>query len=137
MSGISVKLPLDINSSDGPYALHKDIKESIKQNLKMLILTIPGERIMDPDFGVGLIRLLFENDSADLRSRIHTRIRSQVRKYMPFLRVRETITPDLNSVSSNSAHILSVKINYFIEPLSEEDLLSIDLTPFNISNDNF
>ena len=137
MSGISVKLPLNIDSSDGPYALHKDIRGSIKQNLKMLILTIPGERIMDPDFGVGLIRLLFENDTADLRSKIHTRIRTQVRKYMPFLRVRETITPDLNNVNTSSAHMLNVKINYFIEPLSEEDLLSIDLTPFNISNDNF
>ena len=26
----------------------------IKQNLKMLILTNPGERVMDPEFGVGI-----------------------------------------------------------------------------------
>jgi phage baseplate assembly protein W len=58
MSGISPKLPLANNKVDGAYELNKTIKQSVNQNLKNLILTNPGERIMDPLFGVGLSQIL-------------------------------------------------------------------------------
>ena len=59
--GISVQLPLSLDVNDGAYTLNKDIKQSVKQNFKNLILTAPGERIMDPAFGVGIRNYLFEN----------------------------------------------------------------------------
>ena len=62
-SGISPKLPLIPDDVDGPYGLNKTLTESIKQNFRNLMLTIPGERIMIPDFGVGLPRYLFENQN--------------------------------------------------------------------------
>ena len=51
-TGISVKLPLRVTAEDGPYALNKDLVETTKQNFKNLVLTNPGERIMDINFGV-------------------------------------------------------------------------------------
>ena len=42
MAGISVKLPLFVSEFDGPYALNKTLKDTVKQNFKMLLLTIPG-----------------------------------------------------------------------------------------------
>jgi len=55
-SGLSPKLPLTVSEVFGPYNLNTNFEDLAKQNLKMLILTIPGERIMDPNFGVGLRR---------------------------------------------------------------------------------
>ena len=52
---ISVKLPLEIDPRDGPYASIDDLTEVVRQNFKNLILTVPGERVMLPDFGVGLL----------------------------------------------------------------------------------
>ena len=73
MSGISPKLPLSRDFEDG-YSLNKTLKDVARQNLKMLILTAPGERIMIPDFGVGLRNYLFENATEeglyDLKNRI-------------------------------------------------------------------
>ena len=56
LQGISPQLPLVYSHTDGPYQLNKTLKDVVRQNLKMLILTAPGERIMVPEFGVGLHR---------------------------------------------------------------------------------
>ena len=71
--GISVKLPLTYNSFDGPYTLNKKTKEAVRQNFKNLVLTAPGERVMDPQFGGGMRNFLFEqmNDKHRLLSLLH------------------------------------------------------------------
>ena len=56
--GLSPKLPLTKDPQDG-YALNKEYVELVQQNLKMILLTAPGERIMEPEFGVGLRNYLF------------------------------------------------------------------------------
>ena len=76
--GLAAKLPLRISSEYGPYDLHTDIKSMVQQNLKMILLTNPGERIMDPDFGVGLQTFLHEQNTASLVGQISSRIHSQV-----------------------------------------------------------
>lgn len=53
------KLPLEINDfNDFEYI--SDPLQNIRQNLKMLILTNPGEKIMDPAYGLGIRKYLFE-----------------------------------------------------------------------------
>ena len=73
--GISVKLPLTYNSFDGPYTLNKKTKEAVRQNFKNLVLTAPGERVMDPQFGVGMRNFLFEQMNDSLFTKISERIR--------------------------------------------------------------
>ena len=60
MDGIGPQLPLNKDHRFGLYSLVQSYKEEVKQNFKNLLLTSPGERMMDPDFGVGLRRYLFE-----------------------------------------------------------------------------
>ena len=38
----------------------KTINEVAKQNFRMLLLTEPGERVWDANYGIGLKRFLFE-----------------------------------------------------------------------------
>ena len=122
-TGISVKLPLRVTAEDGPYALNKDLVETIKQNFKNLVLTNPGERIMDINFGVGASALLFENYSSDTKERIRARIVEQVKTYMPFLKIN-SINFDDSSIDANQ---LFIAINYYISPLNFQDILSINL----------
>ena len=63
MYGISPKLPLIVDDLDGHYGLTKTIREAVKQNFKNLILTSPGERVMDQQFGVGLRSYFFDHRS--------------------------------------------------------------------------
>ena len=47
-TGFSPKIPLQYDPSDGYYKMNKSFAEVVKQNIKMIVLTAPGERIMDP-----------------------------------------------------------------------------------------
>lgn len=111
MSGVSVKQPLSVNNTDGAYTLNKSIYESTAQNLRTLVLTIPGERMMDPDFGVGLRDYLFEQDTPTLKSGIRSTINNQVRRYLPFVNIRgiNVLAPEDTGTS-----LLSVTISYSI-----------------------
>ena len=55
-----VPILIFISKKDGPFKLNKTLGEVVRQNFKNLVLTSPGERIMLPDFGAGLRRLLFD-----------------------------------------------------------------------------
>jgi phage baseplate assembly protein W len=108
--GIGPKLTLAPNVEDGAYGLLKNISEVAKQNLKMIVLTNPGERVMDADFGVGLKRYLFELSNTQIKQVIRQKIIDQVSKYLPYVRV-----DNVNVASSRSnPNTLGVRIEYSI-----------------------
>ena len=131
MSGISPKLPLYIDPIDG-IALNKTLKQMTRQNLKMIILTSPGERIMYPKFGVGIRRYLFMNNTQRTLSDISRKIEQQVRTYLPSVTIRsikflsengEEIRSSFEgSSSSNYVHLV---INYEIPYAFVSDTLNI------------
>ena len=126
MAGFSPKLPLTLDVDNG-YALTKDLKELAKQNFKNLVLTSPGERIMDPEFGVGIRSYLFENNSVQTQGRIDARVRSQVQKYLPYINI-ESIQFDNIDVNPNvSENFLGVRILYTIKKLAISDVLEIPI----------
>ena len=85
--GLSVALPLRIDARDGAYGLNKNLLQVAAQNLKMVILTAPGERIMFPNFGVGARNFLFEQSTSDTRSILSQRIFQQVGQYLPYIKI--------------------------------------------------
>ena len=86
MPGLSPKLPLHIDQIDG-YGLTKNFKQVAAQNLKMVVMTNPGERIMIPEFGVGIKTYLFENATSAVFENIEEKIRQQVRIYLPYMTI--------------------------------------------------
>ena len=86
-AGISAKLPLVVSDVFGAYDLNTNFADLATQNLKMLLLTNPGERIMNPSFGVGIRKFFFENNDSSTYSLITDRIRSQAKIYMKFIRI--------------------------------------------------
>ena len=85
--GLSVALPLRIDARDGAYGLNKNLLQVAEQNLKMIVLTAPGERIMFPEFGVGVRNYLFEQNNSGLIGNLVSSIRSQVAQYAPFIKI--------------------------------------------------
>jgi len=120
MSGIAPKLPLQTSPSDG-YALTKTLKETMKQNFKMLVLTSPGERVMDPKYGVGLRNFLFEQNASSTRAGLISTIRRQAQTYMPFLNIEDVFFPE-----TGNPQILNVKILYSIPNIGVNDTLEIN-----------
>jgi hypothetical protein len=98
----------------------------VKQNLKMLILTIPGERIMDPRFGVGLKTFLFEQNDLTTQGAISSKIKEQLGIYMPYIELIELDFQNTESNSEISENLLHIKLEYWVQPLEALDI--IDLT---------
>ncbi len=126
MAGFSPKLPLTLDVDDG-YALTKDLKELAKQNFKNLVLTSPGERIMDPEFGVGIRSYLFENNSVQTHGRIDARVRSQVQKYLPYIDIDSIEFNNMDVNPNVSENFLGVRISYRIKKLAISDVLEIPI----------
>ena len=132
MSGLSCKLPMSRNATDG-ISLNKTFEEVVLQNLINLLLTIPGERMMIPDFGVGLKKYLFENDVSLLRLEIGGKIRNQVSKYLPFVEIIDlnfTSSQDSPSLPDNFLHL---RLRYFIIPLNFTADLDLSVSDNNIT----
>ena len=91
----------------------------VRQNFKNLLLTSPGERVMDPDFGVGTRRYLFESMDF-VKSELPNKIRNQISKYMPFVTLKKL------QVSESGDNSLIVSIAYEVPSLGQEDIISID-----------
>ena len=99
---IGVAFPLDsVNMFKGTTT----VKEQVKSNLINLLLTEPGERVNEPNFGVGLKKLLFEqNPNVEV---LKEKINTQIEFYIP------TVTlSDVNFTPSEDEYKLFILISY-------------------------
>ena len=62
--------------------------EQAKSNLKNLLLTRKGERIMQPNFGTGLHSLLFEQADDNLEIQIEKTITDNVNYWLPYITIK-------------------------------------------------
>ena len=126
MRGLTPKLPLRPDPTDGFYGQITKHKDLVKQNLKNLLLTVPGERIMDPDFGVGLKAYLFSNQSDQVVGDIKSKIYEQVELYMPFVSIVDVSIQDpLGDLPNADPNRIDMRIIYEIIPLDFVDELDI------------
>ena len=121
MYGIGPKLPVSILKTTG-FQTTQTIQENTQQNIKNILLTSPGERVMDPDFGVGVRNYLFENFSE--KAQLISRIQNQIRKYMPFVDIKH-----LDVTPSPSDHLLDIHLEYTVSNILSEETLSLSIEP--------
>jgi len=122
MQGLSPKLPLSYNARDSFYVLNHNVKELMAQNLKHLILTSPGERMMMPDFGVGLKRYLFLSER-EVKEGLSSKISEQVERYLPFIKI---ININFSGLDDDQlTNFISIKIHYTIESLGSVEVIDV------------
>ena len=125
--GISPVIPLQKDEIDGFYVLTKTLKENTKQNFKNLLLTSPGERVMLPDFGVGIKKFLFEHSSHQVQQDLAEQIDLQTKKYMPFISVESIeFIESAEPVDNEFANVLSIEVYWSIPGKGIHDLVKIE-----------
>jgi len=123
MSAFGIHLPITFDSADG-FTMLKTIKSTVKQNFKMLLLTNPGERIMDIQYGVGIKRFLFENDfGGTTETDIIAAIQTQTSRYLPIITVNQVSFAPMQS----SPNGISMQITYTIPDLGIQDLIEFTI----------
>lgn len=122
MSSIGLRFPLEYSDSNG-FQMTQSIKQVVRQHMKMIILTTPGERVMFPEFGVGIKEFLFQHSETDVLARIDERIHKQVSDYMPGVTIKD-ILYDTSNIDSAS---IRMQIIYYLPSYSMQDLLEITI----------
>lgn len=120
--GLSPKLPLSF-AKEGSYTLLVELRDLIKQNFKNLMLTEPGERIMDINFGAGLKSYIFELLTDETRAEIENRIYSQTSRYMSYIEIEELMVRQ----DEMEPNYLVISIYYKVPDLKIEDYIVISL----------
>ena len=125
--GFSPIIPLQKSEEDGYYALTKTVAANTKQNLKNLLLTSPGERVMIPDFGAGLQNHLFSNQYDTIEADITYRIEDQVGRYLPFVVINNIDFARKEPLYSNSEQRqrLNIQLFYSVPTFNFSDMLEI------------
>lgn len=125
--------PLKMSERDGSYQCHTQLEKSVKQNILFLMSTNPGEWPAKPELGIGVNRYLFENYTIDSLNNLRLAIKSQIKKYMPFVKVSvffETEDQFGNSLVDNN--YVSMRIEYTIVPLSIDEILNFKVSETSI-----
>jgi phage baseplate assembly protein W len=118
---IGVAFPLDEQSMLNPKGGTLTVKEQVKTNLINVLLTAPGERIMEPFFGVGLKQLLFEPD-INIES-LKEQINAQTQLYIPEINITNI---EVNFPGDD--HILYIIINYDVIDSREQDAIQLNFS---------
>jgi phage baseplate assembly protein W len=98
-----------------PYAIDgrgrtasADLDDHIRELVEQLLLTSPGERVMRPDFGSGLLRLVFEPASGEVAATAQYLVQSGLERYLA-----DVLTVEQVSVEAEDAAIV-VTVSYLV-----------------------
>ena len=105
------------SSVGGIFAVNYTTLTQAKDNLKNLILTRKGERIMNPTFGCDIYKVLFEQmDGGLIESKIESTILDAVSDWLPYLSIDEIIFDYDNNDIDNNRINLELKFSLVSNP---------------------
>ena len=113
---IGVAFPLnDLNMTSGTLTT----KEQLKSNFLNLLLTVPGERLNHPTYGVGLKSQLFENSIDEIT--LQENINGQLAFWIPEITVTDSsLRRDIDQ------YRVSLTLTYSISLNETEDSIQIN-----------
>ena len=117
-TAIGVSLPF--NGPAGPFNSTYSTKDQIKSNLINLILTSPGERIMNPEFGCRLKEVLFEGITDEINELIRNYINTSIFTYIP-----EIESTDITINPSEDKNLITITIRYKLILSQETDQVTL------------
>lgn len=105
---IGITLPIT-NGNTGMFAQSTTIFQQVKSNFKNLILTKKGERLMQPEFGTDLHRILFENITENTLENARLTVVEAVERWMPFLELQQF---EVKNPVNGNPHRIDLSVTY-------------------------
>ena len=97
---VGITLPIQ-RGNEGYFAQSFRTFDQVRSNLKNLLLTKKGERILHPEFGSGLHDLLFQPATEKFEEDLETTINEAVAKWLPYVIV-EDINIDISKEQTDN-----------------------------------
>ena len=120
----TLKFPVDKNE-ETIFEVLDDYIDNAKQKLKIILLTEQGERIMNPLFGIGLKKYLFQNIKKDM----------SILENGKEVKIREQLIKNLTNQLTLFAPEIKIKDIKIESSMEEENKINISI--FYIVNNSF
>lgn len=130
---LGIKLPMNGEQGSSDYRvfnMSRSTEDQAISNYVNLLLTYPGERYMQPDFGVGLPRYLFEQKVERSVLGIQAVIEEQSARWLPYI-INEKIeiltseNSDLAGLGGNSENTINIVITFKVTEFGANRTISI------------
>ena len=115
--GLSFPLRKD-NRND--FTMTKTSLEQAKHNLRNLLMTYPGERVGQPEFGSTMRELCFEPVDDNLPASIEEVVRKDVETWLPYINILEVNT--LTGDQDQSKIYVEVKYSTILNPQTQQEV---------------
>ena len=116
------KFPLRFKEQKG-FENVQNAKELIRFHLMNVLMTSPGEKISDPNFGVGIRKYLFENMTAGLINNLRDIIGEQLATYASYV---STTSIEILPFPEQSKLIISIA--YDITNTRDSDVINLEFS---------
>ena len=115
---VGVAFPLN---DDNIFNGTQTVKEQVKSNLINVLLTEAGERVNEPNFGVGLKNLLFESNVNT--EELNEKINQQINVYVPEITLLDSI---VNSIPDEYKLFIKIVYVFNLDNTSDSIQLNFD-----------
>lgn len=102
---LALKLPLNNTSTQSTFSQSRTTEEQAISNLINLILTRSGERVMQPDLGVGLYYYVFDQITKSGITNLKNQIEDQINRWLPYIQLLNVQVTE-NEDDANALNIL-------------------------------
>ena len=103
-------MPVALDSRTGRVA-ETQYDEDVRQSIRIIIETAPGERVMRPDFGCGIHELVFAPMDSETLQRVRSVIEEALRRYEARI---EVIEVNVDAAQEASDGRLKIEVDYRI-----------------------
>lgn len=124
-----ITLPIS-HGTGGYFNQCFDVLSQVKTNLTNLLLTKPGERRMNTDFGSNLHSVLFEFDNDELPTIADSIIRKDIERWMPYVEIRSISVDTRNDL--RDIYVIHITIKFTVSSLG---ISTIQLVDFSLTAD--
>lgn len=97
-----------------------DLEAHIYQMIEQLLFTSPGERVNRPDFGSGVMQLVFAPNSPELAAATEHMIQSAIQQHLGDL-----IKPEAVTVTSEEA-TLTILVQYIVQRTQQRQVAQFE-----------
>ena len=113
---IGIKMPFQ-NSDDGYFDYTSLTLESVRENIIGLVKTRKGERLFQPQLGLGLENLIFENITDELKVVIEDDIRNTLKTWLPFVVITNiTVREDKSMTGLENTVLIKIEFGMTYSP---------------------
>lgn len=115
---VGVSLPF---SAKDVFTSTYTTKDALKSNLINFMLTGKGERVLNPDFGIGLRSMLFEQATQNTRDQIDYMVRKGLSDWFP-----QVVVNTLTIIVEPDNYTATVYLKYSVSQTNIQDELLIN-----------